>query len=155
MSEIDQNDITSDLGLDPSQIDDPEVLAQLDGSQEFPTYNPKDNIFKFFRHILTLKDSTKVANLQDLELGKMRLSMRSNLELAAYADAEGLDVVANYFKRKAEILASTSMGRKGFFLQTSVTQIRKDQKIQMANQQPQKKSFWGKKEPQQNYSGGE
>lgn len=130
----------------PADIDE-EVLAQLDSNADFPQYTPKDNIFKFFRHILTLKDSTKVANLENIEIGKARLSMRSNLDLAAYAEAEGLDVVAKYFRAKGEILACTSMGRKGFFLTTSVTQIRKDQKTPLVQQQA-KPGFWDKKQKQ-------
>lgn len=140
------NDTTDEL-VDLSQIDDDEILAQMDGSQEFPQFNPKDNIFKFFKHILGLKDKVSVGNFENEELGKMRLSVRSNLELATYAYAEHLPEVAKYFNAKAQILAASSMGRKGFFLQTSVTQIRKDQKIQTAQSQP-KKSFWGKAQPQ-------
>ena len=142
-----QTDGTSDIDSN-IQVLDEDILEQLDGSVSQPSLTQKDNIFKFFRQILKLPDSTKVANLQDIEVGKMHLSMRSYKELTVYAKAENLNVVSLYLNAKAEIMASTSMGRKGFFLQTSVTQIRKDQKIQ-SNPQVAKTGYWDRNKPQQ------
>jgi hypothetical protein len=131
-----------------------ELEAQLDGSLPYPNYSPKDNIFRFFLKILGLKNSTKVAFLTKEETGKSRLSSRSYLELANYADKEGLKLIKDYFKQRAEILSATSMGREGKFLTTSVTQIRKDQKIGIAQQQNQPR-FWEKSKPQEHqYTGG-
>lgn len=106
-----------------------------------PFSEKKDSIFKFFKEVLGFQDSWKVGNLKDEEIGKSKLSVRSYLELAQYASAEGLDVVGDYFKDKARIVSDPTMGRKGFFLQTAVTQIRKEQKIKPLEQK--KKGLFG------------
>lgn len=100
-----------------------------DSSYGSPSPAQKDNIFKFFEKILDSDDSRKTGNLDNVELGKSRLGVRSWLEIAAYAEAEGLDKVANYLIDKSEIIASTSMSKKGFLSQLFVTQIKKEQKV--------------------------
>ena len=106
-----------------------------------PSPEKKDNMFKFFREVLNLKESWKVANLKDEEIGKSKLGVRAYLELAAYAAAEDLDLVSAYFKDKADIVAAPTMGRKGFMAQLFVTQIRKEQKVKSPEQK--KKNWFG------------
>ena len=105
-----------------------------------PTPEKKDSIFKFFKEILTHKETWKVGNLKDEEIGKLRLGVRAYLELSAYAEAEKMELVAEYFTSKANIVAAPTLGRKGFFLQTAVTQIKKEQKLKEPSLK--KKPFW-------------
>ena len=121
-------------------------LETLESSEELgkssygsPTPEKKEGIFKFFKEVLNFKESWKVGNLKDEEIGKSTLGVRSYLELAAYAKAEELDLVSDYFTDKANIVAAPTLGRKGFFLQTAVTQIKKEQKLKESSQK--KKSF--------------
>ena len=93
------NDITDELAM-PEGLDE-EALEQLDGSLPYPTHTGKDNIFKFFRKILSLKDSVKVANFGDAEIGKSKLSVRSWLQLALYAEKENYTLIETYFKQEA------------------------------------------------------
>ena len=113
-----------------------EELAELETSGSLgkssygsPTQEKKDGVFKFFREILHLPETWKVGNLNDTEMGKYRLGVRSYLQLARYAKSEKLDLISEYFTDQADIVAAPTMGRKGFFLQTAVTNIRKEQKI--------------------------
>lgn len=106
-------------------------LSSIYGS---PTPEKKDNQFKFFKYVIDLPESWKVGNLKEEEIGRSSLSVKSNLELAQYADAEGLDLVGKYFTGQANIIASVSMGRKGFMAQLFVTQIKKDGKINTTDQ---------------------
>ena len=110
-----------------------------------PTPEKKDGIFKFFKEVLNFKESWKVGNLKDEEIGKSRLGVRSYLELAAYAKAEKQDLVSDYFTDKANIVAAPTLGRKGFFLQTAVTQIKKEQKIKEPSQKKKGLFFGGGK----------
>lgn len=146
-SQEQSNDITDETPL--SDELDEEALEQLDGSLPYPSHTAKDNIFKFFRRILRLKDSVKVANFNDIEIGKSKLAVRSWMQLALYAEKENYPLIEAYFRQQAEIIASSSMGRKGFFLQTSVTQIKKEQKVQVPT--IEKPKMWDKK---QKYQGG-
>ncbi len=118
-----------------------EILEQLEqelqelessskqGGYGSPSKETKDNMFKFFREILKIEEPWKVGNLKDEEIGKQGLSIRSNLELASYFKAEGWGEVAKFFTTQAKIVAEPTMGRKGFMAQLFVTQIKKEQKI--------------------------
>ena len=85
----------------------------------------KDSIFKFFREILKTEDSKKVGNMSDVEINNTRIY----LNLANYANIEGMGIVEMYMRSKAEVVAATSMSRKGFLAQLFVTQIKKEQKV--------------------------
>lgn len=113
-----------------------------------PEPEKKESIYKFFREILTFKDAWKVGNLADQEIGKTALSVRSLLELSQYAEAEGLDLVSGYFRTRAELTSATTMGRKGFFPQIVVTNIKKEQKL--SEPKPKKKKWFGKTEGEEN-----
>jgi len=121
-------------------------LKDIDSGKGYGSPAPisKETLFKFFKEILESDDSTKVANLSKQELGNLRLSIRAYKELALYAEAEGWNKVADYFDEKAEIIASTSMGKDGFFSKILVTQIKKEQKEKESKEK--KKGFFSKKE---------
>jgi len=120
-----------------------EQIAALDkyGS---PEPEKKEGIFKFFREILRLPDTTRIGNLSNTELGATKLGVRHYKELGLYAEAEGLDMVADYLNAKAEIITSTSMSRKGFWAKLFVTNIKKEQKIVPKED---KKGWFAKKTP--------
>lgn len=118
-----------------------------DGKTSYGSPSPekKEGVYKFFKEVLNYLDSWKVGNLKDEEIGKTRLSIRSYLELSQYSDAEGLYIVSGYFKGKARIVSDPTLGRKGFFLQTVVTQIKKEQKLKEPSQKKKGLFFGGGK----------
>lgn len=91
----------------------------------------KDSVFRFFKHVLSMKDSSKVANFNPhTELGMLELPVRNYLSIGNYCEqVEDLPDVAKWFYSEAEVIAATSMGKKGFLSQLFVTQIKKEQKI--------------------------
>ena len=117
---------------DVENMSDDELMQQLYGSPSEPT---KDSTLKLFRDILKSDDSKKIANLDKIDLRKVR----SFIHLSNYADVEGLDDVSKYLAKKAETELATSMSHKGFFAQLLVTQIKKEQKIKDT---PQEKKGW-------------
>jgi hypothetical protein len=63
------------------------IEHQQDAAEEqqfgnYPEPVPKDSIFTFFKHILKIPDSSKVANLDKRELGMLDLSVRNSEHLA-------------------------------------------------------------------------
>lgn len=132
---------------EPTDEELEELRQELEETPSYgsPAPEKKDTIFKFFREILHTKDSKKVGNLTDVEINNMRIY----LNLANYGDVEGLNRVSNYLRGKAEIIAATSMGRKGFLAQLFVTQIKKEQKIQRPLTEEKKKWFFQKAQPQE------
>lgn len=95
-------------------------------SYGWPTPPGKDGTYQFFREILKLEDPSRVGNLSGEELTQIR----HYLNIAAYADVEGLDTVADYIRKRGFRIASTSMSKKGFLAELFVTNIRKEKKIQ-------------------------
>lgn len=121
-----------------------EELKQLESSSSSEGYGSpkqpdKDSVFKFFREILYLKDSKKVGNLKKEELGLTRLGIRHYLDIANYAEHQGLAGFSDYLRAKSEIIAATSMSKDGFLSKLFVTQIKKEQK---SEKQPEKKKSW-------------
>ena len=104
-----------------------------DGSSgfDYPKGVKKDTIFRFFRYVIDKKDSSKVANFDPrTELGMLELPVRNYLSIGNYCEqVEELPEVAKWFYSEAEVIAATSMGKKGFLSQLFVTQIKKEQKI--------------------------
>lgn len=121
-----------------------EQMNQQEANYGYADPPEKESMFKFFRDIIKLKDSSKVGNLSKNEMGNLLLPVRNYLDIANFAETQGLNEVADYQRRKAEIVLSTSLSLKGFLAQLFVTQIKKQQKIK----QPEQKSsglFGGKK----------
>lgn len=120
-----------------------EELKKLE-SYGSPEPEKKEGLFKFFREILHLEDTTRIGNLSNTELGISRLGVRHYKELSIYAEAEGLDTVAKYLNSKSNNITSTSMSKKGFWAKLFVTNIKKEQKIVPKEE---KKGWFSKKQP--------
>ncbi len=113
-----------------------------------PSPEKKDNILKLFRDMISSKDSRKIANLSSTELGQAKLGVRHLLEIANYANTEGLDEVSDYLTQKAEITLATSMSKQGWFGNLVVTQIKKEQK--MKEPKTIKKGLFARKQEAEN-----
>ena len=102
----------------------------------YPKPPVKESVYKFFREILRLKDSSKVGNLSAAELGTPKISVRGLQEIAIDVEMGwGLDYCAEYLSARAESILATSDSKKGFLAQLFVTQIKKEQKIKMPSEQ--------------------
>ncbi|KKN11193.1 hypothetical protein LCGC14_1028970 [marine sediment metagenome] len=119
-------------------------LEDKDTSYGSPTAAQKESLFKFYNKLLTIKDTTRIGNMTAKEIGLGRLSVRGNKSIALYAEAEGLSLVSEYFRDKANILTETSMSKKGFMSQLFFTQIKREKKD--SNKTQDKKWFSSKKE---------
>lgn len=120
-----------------------ELLGEGDskGSGGFPKPFDKDTVFKFFRHIIDMDDSSKIGNIDPkTELGMLKLTVRGYQDIANFAGVEKLDEVSKYCRDKSEIILATSLSKKGFLAQLFVTQIKKEQKIKKPKVE---KSFLG------------
>lgn len=137
----------------PEEVTDEEIkkleeelkkLEDKDTGYGSPSAAVKESLFKFFNKILTIKDTTRIGNLTAPEIGLGRLSVRGNKSIALYAEAEGLDLVANYFNNQSNILTESSMSKKGFWSQLFVTQIKSERKLK--DKSSEKKKWFGGKE---------
>ena len=103
-------------------------LEDKDTSYGSPKSPDKESLFKFYNKLLTIKDTTRIGNLTAPELGLGRLTVRGNKSIALYAEAENLQVVADYFNNQSNILTESSMAKKGFMSQLFFTQIKREKK---------------------------
>ena len=113
-----------------------------------PTPEKKDSTLILFRELIKSTDSSKFGNLDTTELGKPAISVRDQMEVGGYLDAEGLTKVGDYFRRKAEITLATSLSKKGKLIDNIVTQIKKEQKTSSSGDMVKKKLFSFGKAPE-------
>lgn len=106
-----------------------EELAEALGAG-YPMRQEKNNIFEFFSKIMKTRDTTKVSNLDEFELGSIRILQSAEL----YADQMGLDKVGNYLDKEAEIVLASANSKKGFLINAAITQKRQLQSEQKASQ---------------------
>jgi len=102
----------------------------------------KDSVFSFFKKLLTITDSTKVANLDKRELGSPELSVRNCQRLAYLGDIMHNEAFNSYFMKQGEITLATSMAKKGWLPELVVSQKRFNTRSVQA-QPAQQKSFLG------------
>ena len=128
-----------------------EELAQIQSGTEenadaygSPSLKKKDSTLVLFRELIKADKSTKFGNFDTTELGKPRINVRDQLDIAGYFDGEGMEQMGDYFRNKAEITFSTSMSKKGWFGNLIVTQIKKEQKVSKEPSDQVKKNIFGK-----------
>lgn len=110
----------------------------------YPNPMPKESIFTFFKHILGIKDSSKVANLDRRELGMLDLSVRNSEHLGKLGYMLHNKSYGDFFMNKAEITLATSMSKKGWLSELVVSQKKFSQRtVQPMNLQAAKKGFLG------------
>lgn len=122
MSEIEE--YQDDAEESEDLYDDQKELQenQLEQFEEFPRAKQQENILTWFWKIVRLKDSTKVANLDSEELGKPNMSVRDLQKIGLVASQLGKEEIANFFLNEAEIILGTSMAKKGWLVEQSISQ---------------------------------
>jgi len=128
--------------MDEEQITDREVLKAL-GLDEMPTpvSEDKQGMFSFFKRIISNTFNIKTGNLNEIELGMVKIPVRTNLELAGYCEAMGMLPFAKAFKNDAQVVLGTSLSRDGFLIREAVT-TRREGKTEVKSQKPQVKRGW-------------
>jgi len=132
---------------DDDQQDQADYMQEQQFGDQFGSYPdaaPKESIFTFFRHLLGIADSSKVANLDKRELGMLDLSVRNSEHLAWLGSALHNKSYEDFFMKKAEITLATSMSKKGWLPELVVSQKKfTSRAIQSMNLQSSKKGFLG------------
>lgn len=88
----------------------------------YPSMRKPESLFSLFRRVWRTTDSTKVANLDPkTELGDLGISVRDTKKIAYVSKILGHPGVNRYFTQLGEITLSTSMSKKGWFVELFVT----------------------------------
>ena len=129
-NEIDDKEIEQlDEQLDEldDEIDQGQELsdAQLEQYGLAPQ-KEQSNLYNWFWKVVQLKDESlevvKVGNLFGTEIGEHGFSVRECLNLATLGSIFGHPTFGKYFENKAKIIVSTSMARRGWFMDLSISQ---------------------------------
>lgn len=114
-----------------------------------PTYNKPDDLYSLFWKTIEIEDSSKVGNLDKVELGMLDMSVRDCQNIANVAEILGHKGFADYMNEQAQIVLRTSASKKGWLTELFVTAKRfasKERKLGIPEgvAVQEKKSFWSK-----------
>ena len=104
---------------------DQEAKEESDLFGNYPAPREKDSIFTFFKHLVGIKDTTRVSNIDpSKELGMLQFSIRTNQYLGLVGDICGDQDFADFWRAQSEIITSTAMSKKGWLTELPVSQKR-------------------------------
>jgi len=115
----------------------------------YPIEEEKQNIFSFFKRVIATKDTTRVSNLNDEELGLAKIPIRTLLELSGFCEKMGLSGLGNSFFQDSQIISDSALSKEGFLDKLAVTQkreIESKSKKRVAN-----KGWFKKKTPEESF----
>lgn len=108
-----------------SQVDDMEDNADVTDSVEWsevPERKKQDSLYNLFQKVWKAPDSSKVANLTNVELGSPIINVRDAQYLALLADTFKHPRFGMFFRKAGEITLATSASKKGWFTELFVSQ---------------------------------
>ncbi len=156
LPEEDEEDLEEKEDEDFLEADEDD-LEDFGGSEP----EPLGGIYGLFKETLNRKDSKKVSNLTDTELGLWNISVRDCERIALISQTFKHPGVQKFFQLQSRIITDTAMSRKGWFAELFVTSKRfasraSSSSITSVPQSPMKSNKWkifsGKKaqpQPQQ------
>ncbi len=112
------------------EVDDSEDIreSQLDSfAGTYPEQKEQQNLYNWFWKVVRLKKPfqlAKVGNLDKHEIGVNVISVRDAMNLWVLGNTFRHPVFGNYFAQMAKITSATSMAKKGWFMDLSISQKR-------------------------------
>jgi hypothetical protein len=121
------------------------ALDSMDAN--YPIQKEQQGLYQTLWKMITRGDSTKIANLQKVELGDHGITVRDAQHLWKLGDMFYNPAYADYFKQHAEITLATSMSRDGWLGELFISQKKMTTKSKKASNPltPQKWKIFGKK----------
>lgn len=121
-SEVSQGEIDSAQDIYDA---DAEAKEEQDLFGNYPAPREKDSIFTFFKHLIGVKDTTRVGNIDPArELGMLQFSVRTNKYLELVGNTFGDSDFAAFWGAQSEIITASSMAKKGWLPELVVSQKR-------------------------------
>lgn len=125
MNEETQQDAYLDQEEYAEQVENMEEQGEQADSVEWaevPQRRKQDSLYTLFQKVWKTPDSSKVANLSFMELGKPVITVRDAKYLALLAMTFKHPRFALFFQNTAEITLATSASKKGWFTELFVSQ---------------------------------
>lgn len=112
------------------------------------TMQEKQNVHTFLNNVVITKNTTKVGNLTEDEIGKPKIPLRTYKELELFCrDIMNQEDFANYFKNKGEILTSTSLSKDAKLISLAVVQ--RKELAELSKPKKENKGWFKKRTPEQ------
>jgi len=90
-----------------------------------PSEEQKQSVHTFLHNVATAKDTTKVGNLKEEEVGLPNLPIRTLKELALFCnDIANMDYFSDYFRARSEIVTATSLSKDAKLINLAVVSRR-------------------------------
>jgi len=130
-------------------------IMEKEAIDNFPQQEEKENIYNYFKKVISMPSNTKTSNLDKEELGQVKLPVRTLQELALYCDSMGMGNLneqkgfAGYFQKESQIILGTALSKEGFLNQLAVTQKRESEVRTKRMSAAQKKNWFKKSQPQE------
>lgn len=113
-----------------------------------PTPNEKEDLYSLFWKTINIKDSSKVGNLDKIELGMLNMSVRDMQKIAIYCNLINYTEVAKWLNEQSQIVLKTSSSKKGWLTELFVSAKKyssKEKRMGMPEVTEQKpKTFWNR-----------
>ncbi len=127
---------------------DEELLEDSPDMMGYSEQQPLGGIYKLFDTVLNKPRSTKVSNVNKIELGDIGITVRDAMEIANVAKQFKHPTFSNFFLDQAGIITDSAMSKEGWFTELFVTTKKYGQRVSSAsvNNLPQynKKGKWNK-----------
>lgn len=128
------------------------VEASAEAQEEYvednsPTYSKPDDLYSLFWKTINIEDSSKVANLDKVELGMLNMSVRDCQNIALVAKTLKHIGFSNWMMDQSQIILRTSASKKGWLTELFVSAKKftsKERRNNMPEMTTEKKGFWGK-----------
>ncbi len=133
------------------EFDDEDDFDSDDSDEDFgfggAEPEPLGGIYGLFKETLNRKDSKKVSNLRNEELGQWNLSVRDCERIALISKTFKHPGVAAFFINQSRIITDTAMSRNGWFAELFVTSKKYASRASSSNitsipQSPGQNSKW-------------
>ena len=133
-----------------------EIEDEFDQSQELSDFQadqvgysvaePKEqnNIYTWFWKVVNLMHQgklAKVGNLNSSEIGEHGISVRECMNLHFLGETFGHARFGEYFENRAKIISATSMSRRGWFMDLSISQRKIRARQRESSPQASEKKF--------------
>jgi len=116
-----------------------EYIKSLVGTT--PTPDEKQTVHSFLHNVAIADDTTKLGNLKEEEVGTPKLPQRTYLELALFCkEIANMEYFHDYFRKKAEILTSSSLSKEAKLISLAVVTRREVGDI--SRRRPTKNKGW-------------
>lgn len=143
--EIDPTDpeVIIPKGMSPEEEE--EYLQAMMGS--LPSKDERLNTHAFLTAVVKSKDTTRIGNLKEEEVGLPKLPLRTYKELSLFCkDIANMDYFGDYFDKKGQILTATSLSKDAKLIDLAVLQRREIKQGVRTSAMKENKGWFKKKE---------